>query len=351
MSDFTIRERTLTDAAWPEVERILKDNDIRLDTEVAHSYIVFNDVGAPVATASTFGNTIKSIAVARAFQGSNVLGILMNDVIERLYASGHSNVFIYTKCTYAETFKHLGFFEIERVADTVVLLERRPDGIQAFVRGIEAHTPKSMSSGAIVMNGNPFTLGHRHLVERAAEQCAHVYVFVVNSDRSIFPTHIRHRLILEGTRDIKNVSVVRGGDYIISDATFPTYFLKRLESATALHTELDLKIFGRFFAKPLGITKRFVGTEPYCEVTQMYNIQMKRILPDFGVEIVELPRMLYEGTPVSASRVRGLLASGEAEAVEALVHPTTYAYLSSVDGERVIEQLKHSMLGCEEAIL
>ena len=60
-----------------------------------------------------------------------------------------------------------------------------------------------------------------------------VYVFVVNTDLSLFKTSERFELVKAGTADLKNVIVVDGGDYMVSYATFPAYFL---ESATRRFT-------------------------------------------------------------------------------------------------------------------
>ncbi|EFA28598.1 ABC transporter, ATP-binding protein, partial [Haemophilus influenzae HK1212] len=38
--------------------------------------------------------------------------------------------------------------------------------------------------GSIVMNANPFTLGHRYLIEQALQQCDHLHLFIVGEDAS-----------------------------------------------------------------------------------------------------------------------------------------------------------------------
>ena len=40
---------------------------------------------------------------------------------------------------------------------------------------------------AIVMNANPFTLGHQYLVEKAAAENDLVHLFMVSEDASLFP--------------------------------------------------------------------------------------------------------------------------------------------------------------------
>ena len=64
--------------------------------------------------------------------------------------------------------------------------------LYAYLGGIRQIAPKI---GAIVMNCNPFTLGHRYLVEYAASQVEHLYIFAIEEDKSIFPFVDRFELI------------------------------------------------------------------------------------------------------------------------------------------------------------
>ena len=73
----------------------------------------------------------------------------------------------------------------------------------------------------------------------------------------------------------------------------------------------------------LGITKRFVGTEPFCAVTRAYNERMKQILPKYGVEVIEIPRI----GGISASLVRKAMAEGNLELVSKIVPETTMEYI------------------------
>jgi [citrate (pro-3S)-lyase] ligase len=186
------------------------------------------------------------------------------------------------------------------------------------------------------MNCNPFTKGHQYLIENAAGQCAWLHVFVVSENKSAFPADLRYRLVREGTARIKNVLVHPTGPYLISSATFPDYFFKEAlygspgaapSSPQNINTLLDLVIFAECFAKPLGISRRFVGAEPFDPVTAEYNRQMKDALPRFGIEVIELDRLEEKGEAISASRVRGLLKEGKLGDLRALVPETTYDHL------------------------
>lgn len=76
------------------------------------------------------------------------------------------------------------------------------------------------------MNCNPFTLGHRYLIEEACSQVDILYVFVVEEDKSYFKFEDRIEMVRQGTKDLKQVQVLPSGKYIISKETFAQYFKK-----------------------------------------------------------------------------------------------------------------------------
>ena len=185
------------------------------------------------------------------------------------------------------------------------------------------------TTGAIVMNCNPFTLGHRYLIKKAASGVDRLVVFVLEEDRSFFPFADRFRLVREGVSDLENVRVVRSGKFIISTLTFPIYFTKDNPDLASFDASRDLAFFGQYIAPALGITKRFVGTEPTCPVTSEYNRQLRAKLPGYGVEVTEIVRKEADGAPISASRVRKYLSENNLEAIRSLVPPSTYVYLAA----------------------
>ena len=205
-------------------------------------------------------------------------------------------------------------------------MEDKPEGIRVFLDSLPA--PQAGDKiGAAVMNCDPFTLGHRYLIETAAKECDRLYVFVLSEDKGYFSAEDRLALVKAGTKDLPNVTVLPTGPYLISSATFPTYFLKDRDNAPQVQCLLDIEIFSTHYAPHFGITHRFVGTEPLSAMTRQYNKALKARLPDRGIRVVELPRLEKDGAPVSASAVRTLLGSGQAEAVRSLVPETTYRFL------------------------
>lgn len=184
--------------------------------------------------------------------------------------------------------------------------------------------------GSIVMNCNPFTYGHRYLIEYAAKKVDSLYIFVVEEDRSFFKFKDRMQMVKQGTRDLDNVVVVPSGRWVLSYDTMPIYFEKATKQEVQVDASKDLEIFARYIAPPLGITKRFVGEEPTDKVTRQYNQQMQELLGDFDIELEIIPRKELDGVAISASNVRRYMKEGNWEAVKRLVPKTT------LDAGRVI---------------
>lgn len=183
------------------------------------------------------------------------------------------------------------------------------------------------------MNCNPFTLGHRYLVEKALEHCDHLIIFVVQEDQSQVPFEDRLNLVDEGTADLKHVTVIPSGRFVLSSLTFSEYFNKAELQDRTVDTSLDVTVFAREIAPCLHIKKRFVGEEPFDTVTRQYNETMRQILPAYGIELVEIPRAEQHGEAISASRVRRLLKERNFDAIKPLVPESTLRYLLKWDAE------------------
>ncbi len=310
-----------------------------------------------VATGSLVGNILQGIAVDRELEGEGVAATVTSALLKKAMETGRRQLFLYSKPDEAKRFEALGFTllataTVERTGLGASLLEWGAEGIDMWRTAMAAKAEGGPEgAGVAVVNCNPFTLGHYRLLEYAAAHVPKLYVLVVEEDRSLFPFEARFRLVEEGASGLKNVVVLRGGPYVISSATFPTYFT-RMESGegeqvTELYAALDIELFGRYVAPTLRVTDRFVGTEPYCPVTSIYNRMMKERLPKGGegwspVRVREMPRFEMEGLPVSASRVRALIREGGLENVRPLVPESTWRWLVSEEARPVIEKIRNS---------
>jgi [citrate (pro-3S)-lyase] ligase len=248
------------------------------------------------------------------------------------------HLFLFTTTNSAPRFVSLGFRTVAAAASSALLEWGRP-GIEEFLAGFaETAGSETCDASCVVVNCNPFTLGHRYLIEQAAAASDRLYALVVKEDMSEFSFDIRFRLVREGVSDIDNVVVASAGDYAVSGATFPSYFT-RGEDLASTHAELDLEVFASRIAPALRVTRRFVGEELFSGVTRIYNQTMKRVLPPHGIQVTELKRLEIRGEPVSASRVRRLLGEGRIEEARELVPSHTRFFFETPEFESILKAI------------
>lgn len=315
----TLKGRKL--ALWKE---FLQRAGLEPDLQVRRTALVWED-GQILAAGSRQGNLLKCIAVEESRQGEGLTATLITALRQDAFADGHRHLFLYTKPKNIHMFSSLFFYPIAET-DQVLLMESRKDGIRQFVDSLPV-PGQGENVGAAVMHCNPFTRGHRYLIETAARECDRLYVFVLSEPGGPFTPEDRMAMVKAGTADLPNVTVLLTGPYLISAATFPTYFLKEKDDLPRIRCRLDIAVFTRYFAPKLGIRRRYVGTEPLSPSTRMYNLALKQQLPAAGIEVRELPRLELDDLPVSASAVRRLLEAGNEEALARLVPETTLGYL------------------------
>lgn len=297
---------------------------LEADLSVEQTVLIW-DGDTLAATGSRQGNLLKCIAVAPAYQGEGLLASILTTLRQQAFHAGHRHLFLYTKPQNSFLFSELFFYPVART-ENVLLMEDQKNGIQNFVHA-QASFRHTGHIGAAVMNCDPFTLGHQYLIETAAKSCDHLYVFVLSEDQGRFSSQARMEMVRRGTAHISNVTVLPTGPYLISRATFPTYFLKKRDQADEIHCQLDVEIFTRYFVPAFGITTRFVGTEPLSALTNRYNAVLKETLPTRGVKVVELPRLSIDNTPISASAVREAYQIQDWSKLQKFVPASTYEYL------------------------
>lgn len=323
-----------------EVEDFLNKHELRLEENLEYTVALYDD-DKIVATGSFEGRILKCIAVDDNYKGMGVSNKIISDLINEQYRRGNSHLFIYTKPKNYNIFQDLGFYKFAEVSSRVILLENNPFGISGFIEKIKKKKATGKVVSAVVVNCNPFTLGHKYLIEKASRESDAVHVFVVWEDKSVFPSEVRYKLVEEGLKHLNNVILHKGEDYIISSATFPSYFLKKQEEVVKTHSLLDIQIFTNYIVPALGINRRYVGEEPLCELTKTYNNTMKEVLPLSGVELIEVPRIIIEKQITSASRVRELIKEDRFAEIKELVPDTTYKFLVSEEAENIISKIKN----------
>ncbi|OGU12807.1 MAG: citrate lyase ligase [Geobacteraceae bacterium GWC2_58_44] len=285
-----------------------------------------------VAVGARRGRVLKMLAVAQGHQGGSLLDEVVTELVGRGFQEGIDSFFIFTAPGQATSFERLNFNLLASTGKSALL--EYGDGLRRY---LARHQPQMRPgvSGAVVANCNPFTLGHRYLIEQAAASVEHLYLFVVREEKSLFPFDCRFRMVGEGTCHLGNVTLLDTSCYAVSSVTFPTYFLKEGDPGGEIQMELDLLLFAGRIAPHFHIATRFVGSEPLCRTTAAYNAAMHRLLPPLGVEVRELQRKERLGAAISASRVRELLFRGEIEGVAELVPESTLEFLLSGEGRKI----------------
>ena len=305
----------------------------RLDYERGvEVFVLFYADRKLIACAGLESNVVKDVAILPDCRGAAIGLRLLTEIINLATSRGHSHLFLYTAPQNVEFFASCGFYLLAEAPGYVALMENTPIGASSYCRRLARRRKLGAKIGAVVMNANPFTLGHRYLVEQSAAQCDWLHVFVVREDVSFFPYADRFPLVKQGVEGVERVTVHEGSAYMVSRATFSAYFFKEKGIVGDCFTAIDLLMFRDYIAPALGVTHRFVGTEPFCATTRKYNEDMKYWLaqaPAEGpaVSVVEFERRLCEGRPISASEVRSCLKFGDFATIAKLVPPSTFRLL------------------------
>ena len=307
-----------------EARKLIESEGLRFETD-ADDIVGLYDGERLVATGSRAGYVLKMLAIAPSQQGGDALGELVTLLMQRGMDAGHETFFVYTRPEHAPSFERLNFRLL--VTHGMAALLEIGLGIREYLDTHRALV-RPGRNGAIVVNGNPFTLGHLHLAETAARRVDHLYLFVVREDRSVFPFAARLRLAREATAHLPNVLVLETSRYAVSAGTFPSYFLKRLDDAALLQMQFDVRLFGSVLAPPFSVRARFVGDEPYCATTAAYNRTMAEVLGEYGIAWTQIPRLAHGGAAISASRVRECLGRGDLDRVASWVPPATMTFLA-----------------------
>lgn len=343
------------------VEAFLAANGLRLAPLDRYVVVTRDEDGDEIlAGGGLDGNVIKCVAVSESARSEGLMNILVSRLIAIAREEGRESVKAFTKPENEGIFKSLGFTLLAS-SPKAILMENGSGGLLEYRKYLES-LARPGRNGAIVMNANPFTKGHRYLVEQAASLVDNLYVIVVKEDRSRFPYVERKAMIEAGCAGLDNVVVCEGSDYAISAATFPTYFLKKLDDATDTQIALDLDLFVNHIAKPLGVTVRFAGSEPEDALTRRYNELMAEILPGTSVAVVrqahqpdpelvkgsalrqarrpidfvEIPRLEQNGNPISATSLRRALDKGNLKEAMEYIPKSTVPYLVADLAERAL---------------
>ena len=320
-----------------QVDELLRQEGIRRDRNLSYTCGIFNADMELIATGSSFGNTLRCLAVSGEHQGEGLMNTIVSHLTERLIAQGHTRIFLYTKPQTARLLGDLGFYEVARLSD-LVFMENRQDGFEVYLKKL-AETRRPGRCAAVVMNANPFTRGHRYLIERASKENDFLHLFLLSEEAGPIPYTIRKKLVAGGIGDLNNVILHDSDAYIISAAVFPSYFFREEDTAILMHANLDLVLFKRI-AQALSVTRRYAGEEPNSHVTGLYNRIMAEQLPRMGIGFVQIPRLQEQGQVISASAVRAAIQSGELGKAAWMLPESTLAFFKSSEAAPVIAAIQ-----------
>lgn len=301
---------------------------------------VIREKGKIISSGSADNNILKYFFTDPAYKGEGTISLIYNSLLRYLLESGFHSYFVFTNPKNKKIFESLGLKVVYNTED-VSLLEGGFYNYSKWIEKIKKDLKtKKGKRGAIVMNCNPLTLGHKYLIEKAMERVDNLLIFLVQEDRSIFPFNDRWNILKEEFGQDERIDLIGSGPYIISSVTFPTYFLKEEDDKLDIYTKLDAGIFAGKIAKDLQVDIRFLGTEPFDRLTQAYNKNLKIILDKAGIDLEIIDRKKIDDKIISASKIRGLLKGNRESEAFSLLPQSTIKFLKSEKGLDIIGKMK-----------
>ncbi len=311
------------------LKSLLIKEGLSFDTYVTESFLLY-DQNLPIATFSLYHHVIKMIAIKDSYQGQNITTYIMNYLTSYLTEKGIFKYFLFTKPSQKYIFDALDFKLILETQE-VLFYENKYQSIEDTLNDLKRQIDLPLNDvGSIVMNCNPITNGHLYLIEKASKNHETLLIFLVEENESVFSFDVRYQLIKEATKHLSNVRILLSTKYIISKATFPSYFMKDINTHTHAYMHLDIQVFIAYFMKTFNISKRYVGEEPLDPMTHLYNETMHQLL---GKKLEIIPRLSNNHQVISASYIRQLAKNKAFDEIKLLVPKPTYDYLISKEGQ------------------
>ena len=280
--------------------------------------------GQLAACGARAGRVLKMLVVAPEHRGGGLLAEIITELMRRGSEAGVAGFFIFTRPGTAPVFQSLGFKPLA-ATEQAALLELG-NGLHRYLRQ-RASLVHTGENAAVLVNADPFTVGHQALVEHAAALADKVYVLVPSEGNFLFPLPTRLELARLGTAHIANAVVTDTGPYALGSATFPAYFLTGGEEPDQVRLELDAELFAKHLAPAFYVRTRVVGSEPADPASRRYNQILRQRLRGCSVRLEEIERTKAGERWVDTRRVRRALLVGDLAAAAALVPEATVACL------------------------
>ena len=308
--------RQLPSRLQEEYSRFLRGRALRDEGDSEIFLLALDQNDRIIGCGSRKKNLLKQLAVSAEAEGTGLMASIVSELKQEAADKGITQLFLWTKPALKKLFCSLGFYPLAETKE-ILMMDSKRNGLEEF---LSSCPHLSGTVGSIVCSCNPFTLGHRKLMEWASSQCDHLLVFVLSEDAFLFSPEERFEMVQKGTEDLTNVIPIRGGSYVLSPSLFPTYFIKEESNIPIVQCQLDIELFSSKIAPELSISLRFAGSEPFDPVTREYNDQMRHFLPSRGIEFREMER----SSNINATQIRKAIKSGELEKYRSWLPETSY---------------------------
>lgn len=336
---YEIKEILLEEEKQEQIRFLHQHNlDYEIDIDYAIAIYEHNEM---IATASLANNIMKCFLVKKEYQGNQLTNLMFKHLVDVLHSKNIYHFFVFASPHNESIFTSLHMTRVVKTMNTVLL--ESGETISHVLNELKLdYRISSEKKACVIINANPMTLGHLHLIETAAKQHKEVLVFVVSEDLSSFPFKDRYNIIQQATKQFSNVTVLPTLSYLVSKLTFPKYFLKEDQLISDEQTLVDVLVYKEYYAKIFNITMRYVGEEPFSYNTNKYNQVLKNYL---GNRITVVKRKEHQHNAISASYVRKLIKNNHIDKIAPLVPKATYEYLLSEQGKKVIAEIQNKPLG------
>ena len=206
--------RPLSGEALERLRAFLTENGLRYDPGIQFTALLMEN-GEIQAAGSLDGATLKCIAVRPQPSGRGADRAADDRAAAGGLCPGHSpSDALHQAGQRSHVLADIGFYPILRTGDCL-LMENLRDGLRRRLLELaQGPTPRG-TVGAVVANCNPFTLGHRYLIETAAAACDRLLVFILSENRGPFTPMERLAMARAGCADLSNVRVLPTGPSLI----------------------------------------------------------------------------------------------------------------------------------------
>ncbi len=234
----------------------------------------------------------------------------------------------------------------EQFLEYLNLIGKGLDGLKEWEEQQKTIICTQNGLSCVVLNANPFTTGQRYLVELAAKRSAGVIAFVIqgrpesggkgnHENTGIeFPFTDRFDMAKTALSDLKNVTVLPSGPYLISRSDFPKGFLSEDFGAAPAHAVLDSMAFCHV-CNSLGIRSAFAGDEPRDELSEIHLNALRIQCRENSIALKVAERKRIGERYISSALARQALADNKKDELKELVPESILEYLLTLSSRTV----------------